>query len=649
MRIRNVAITALALVVITWMGCGGDGETKPDNKAPVITDLRASADTVGPFGHAVITCSATDADGDSLRFAWQAGAGIVSGGDAQPTFFAPEDDGSYTITCTVTDGNGGADAATVDVEVAWQRVPVGRLELDSDPAAAAISLNGFATSYATPHDFEHIAVGTHTVALFKDTYTNCEDGEVEVFQDQTTSRSFTMCLPAGGEPLPRDVYENLPVATPTGSLANLPVQVDLSACFPAPGDQGRQASCAAWAAAYVKTYHECDERGWSLGDNSHVMSPAYIYNQLVTLAGNCTKTLYLDQALELVKNQGCASLAKMPYVSNACSAQPSSSAREEAKQYRFGNWSRINERSVQEIKGFLANDRLPVILGCVVHRDLQELSPANPIFDDTSQPTDLYHFIALVGYDDGMAAFKFINSVGTGWGLAGYGWIAYSLIGTSVVPEAYVAFDTSHCDDFPPPPGEICTYRIQGTPYTYSTVTQAVGEEVGGYEVYRIWTTDNPESLGMYVGCDDRHGEVDVATDWWDFYNPSVSGRSFWEPPVFYCDYGDEVGTTSIWIGTFDGDPEQQVMEVLKYEDLTVPYGAFQDVMKARITSYADYEEYDDFFVWIHPQAGILKGEDAVTGDVIVLVDYRPPSGASLNRSAVWSPKQVRIMGRCAK
>jgi hypothetical protein len=32
-----------------------------------------------------------------------------------------------------------------------------------------------------------------------------------------------------------------------------------------------------------------------------------------------------------------------------------------------------------------------------------------------------------------------------------------------------------------------------------------------------------------------------------------------------------------------------------------------------------------------------------------VLVDYRPPSGASLNRSAVWSPKQVRIMGRCVK
>jgi hypothetical protein len=61
-------------------------------------------------------------------------------------------------------------------------------------------------------------------------------------------------------PLPRDQYENLPLAVlpPAGSLPN---QVDLSTLFPTPGNQGRQGSCVAWAVGYaLKTYQENQNR-----------------------------------------------------------------------------------------------------------------------------------------------------------------------------------------------------------------------------------------------------------------------------------------------------------------------------------------------------------------------------------------------------
>ena len=46
--------------------------------------------------------------------------------------------------------------------------------------------------------------------------------------------------------------------------AFLPAEVDLSAGFPPPGDQGQQSSCTAWAVGYaLRSYYEGKRHNWT--------------------------------------------------------------------------------------------------------------------------------------------------------------------------------------------------------------------------------------------------------------------------------------------------------------------------------------------------------------------------------------------------
>ena len=62
------------------------------------------------------TATATDADGDTLDYAWDFGNGktAVSGTTQSVTYTA---DGSYAATVTVTDGNGGEAMAQAQITV----------------------------------------------------------------------------------------------------------------------------------------------------------------------------------------------------------------------------------------------------------------------------------------------------------------------------------------------------------------------------------------------------------------------------------------------------------------------------------------------------------------------------------------------------
>jgi hypothetical protein len=50
---------------------------------------------------------------------------------------------------------------------------------------------------------------------------------------------------------------------------------------------------------------------------------------------------------------------------------------------------------------------------------------------------EMGHAIVIIGYNDSLQAFKFMNSFGTKWGNEGYGWISYKLA-PSVIREAYI-------------------------------------------------------------------------------------------------------------------------------------------------------------------------------------------------------------------
>ncbi|MBU1616082.1 hypothetical protein KJ693_12345 [bacterium] len=92
--------------------------TTGTNQAPTISSLSANPTTVSLGGNSTITCTASDPDGDSLTYTWTKTGGTISENGFQVTWTAPQTDRTYTITCTISDGKGGADQKSVTVTVA---------------------------------------------------------------------------------------------------------------------------------------------------------------------------------------------------------------------------------------------------------------------------------------------------------------------------------------------------------------------------------------------------------------------------------------------------------------------------------------------------------------------------------------------------
>ncbi|MCL6579765.1 MAG: PKD domain-containing protein, partial [Candidatus Bathyarchaeota archaeon] len=88
------------------------------NQAPVIQSLEANPSGVIYGGIAVITCIASDPDGDVVRYSWSASEGTITGTGNKVTWVAPNRGGNYNITVLVSDGKGGETKGNVMVTVA---------------------------------------------------------------------------------------------------------------------------------------------------------------------------------------------------------------------------------------------------------------------------------------------------------------------------------------------------------------------------------------------------------------------------------------------------------------------------------------------------------------------------------------------------
>lgn len=162
MRNRIIVMTLLALVGIALASCSGDSatepaDTAPTNSAPRISSLSADPQSVEIAATAVVTCTASDDDGDALAYAWSVTAGTITGSGEAITWTAPDAAGSYTISCTVSDARENA-TDSVDVTVSETVVP-GTMALvpggtfvmgdsyaegsDDEVPAHSISLSGF--------------------------------------------------------------------------------------------------------------------------------------------------------------------------------------------------------------------------------------------------------------------------------------------------------------------------------------------------------------------------------------------------------------------------------------------------------------------------------------------------------------------------
>ncbi len=169
---RWIRWTVLALVVVAMVTTGACG--KAANEAPVITSLTANPVSVVPGETSNITCVASDPDDDTLTYSWTATGGTISGVGSTVTWIAPSVAGTFTISVTVDDGEGGTDTGTVSVPVV---VATGSISVESNPPGAEIFLDGSDTGNITPYVITGVEAGAHTVRL---TYSHYKDRQEQV-------------------------------------------------------------------------------------------------------------------------------------------------------------------------------------------------------------------------------------------------------------------------------------------------------------------------------------------------------------------------------------------------------------------------------------------------------------------------------------
>lgn len=230
----------------------------------------------------------------------------------------------------------------------------------------------------------------------------------------------------------------------------LPSAVDLSPFMPPVKSQGYQGSCVAWATGYYfKTFQEWYEHKWNLSNLDHQFSPAFMYNQI---NGGVDAGAYTSDGFKLLCDFGCASLTDCPYDYTDSTSWPSESAYENGIPFRCENLYWIdcsNSTGLNRIKQLLADTGLAVT-GISVWSNFDNINNFDTVYcvADTYGTIRGGHAVTFVGYDDdkptndGVGAFRMVNSWGTGWGNQGYWWMSYEATMSSDICHGYAYYST---------------------------------------------------------------------------------------------------------------------------------------------------------------------------------------------------------------
>ena len=212
--------------------------------------------------------------------------------------------------------------------------------------------------------------------------------------------------------------------------------VDHSSNMPPVGNQGAQGSCVGWAFAYYyKTYQEWVEHNWDVTDTHHQFSPAFMYNQIN--AGIDGGSFFAD-AMKLLCDLGCANLYDAPYSDTDYTTWPSETAYYNAIRFRSDSAYYIyvgDTAGINALKAHIAGGDNAVI-GILVWGNFDNINNYDTTFcvSDTTGSIRGGHAQCIVGYDDskstndGVGAFRVVNSWGTGWGNNGYYWMSYQAV-----------------------------------------------------------------------------------------------------------------------------------------------------------------------------------------------------------------------------
>ena len=161
-----------------------------------------------------------------------------------------------------------------------------------------------------------------------------------------------------------------------------------------------------------------------------IFSPTFIYNQVNQGVDQGSR---VDRVLDLLMNQGAATLSTAPYRPKDFLTQPPSDAKAEAESFKIASFVVLEDGPW--IRQALAEGY--IVMCCV---------RTNPVFSSgrySSYTPELhaqgqaarrpdqphgFHAMAIVGYNDERNAFLFMNSWGYKWGEKGFVWVDYEVL-----------------------------------------------------------------------------------------------------------------------------------------------------------------------------------------------------------------------------
>ncbi len=234
-----------------------------------------------------------------------------------------------------------------------------------------------------------------------------------------------------------------------------PPAVDNSAGLPPVGDQGAQNSSVAWATTYYyKTFQEEQERGWGADVPEHQFSPGMTYNLRTkfTPAGcEIDEGMRFADAMDILMRDGALSLSTFPYDEADACTQPTGAQLDDAWPNRalgygaffvYGEGGHVTPAQVEVLKSYLAGGDL-LVMGIPVYA---------PSFTEPENNGDVvglpgvgetfegFHAVTIVGYDDAIGGFKFVNSWGPTYAEDGFAYLSYDFV-LGYALEAWWMFD----------------------------------------------------------------------------------------------------------------------------------------------------------------------------------------------------------------
>ena len=242
-----------------------------------------------------------------------------------------------------------------------------------------------------------------------------------------------------------------------GAASGRPASVLLTDYLPPVQNQGKQGSCVAWSSGYYcYTYAVSKQRQLSadrIAANTKLQfSPAYLYH-----VGNHGRDrgMQVTAAFKILHEQGCASMAEMPYDPLDFQTPPDDAAVAHAARFKARNTGVLFKRGEgdpERLKIYLSEARQPFVTTIPILTDFPKgaVDP-NYVYRPSSTPSRRnvtgLHAVTIVGYDDSLHAFRLVNSWGTRWGDQGFLWIdeefvhGYAMDGCSIVAGGLVSRD----------------------------------------------------------------------------------------------------------------------------------------------------------------------------------------------------------------